>query len=127
MSEIFVYVTIIAGFVTSMSILVWFRRQYQIERFKEHKKYTAPPPGETLLDMAQHTGIKEIATKAEVEASVVAAIISGVLPISDQIAVVLEKGTGMSRTFWKKLQENHDRAQTLTYEEWCRGVRKHLS
>ena len=75
-------------------------------------------PGETISDLLEERGIsqKELARRTGVSEPFLSDVIHGKKDISRGLAKGLEYATGVSASFWLKLQANYD-AELLEYKE----------
>lgn len=71
---------------------------------------TCSHPGATLADILHERGegIPAFAERAGLEASVVADLIDGFIPVSAVVARALSKALGMSAQFWRNRQRQYD-------------------
>jgi len=74
--------------------------------------YYAVPPGETLRELmrAQGVGIVQLQYRMTPSYQEIEAIIAGDAPVTAEIAVLLERATGVPQAMWNNLERNY-RAQ----------------
>lgn len=72
--------------------------------------------GDVIKDCLKSFGIsqKELARQMETSISRLRSVMKGEMRIDDVFALKLERGTGVSRSFWSGLQEKEDRQKRKT-------------
>ena len=82
---------------------------------QERKNKYAPdmvfPPGETLKEVLEAMGMSEaeFAERMDADLQEISSIMKGEVPITDKIALRMERVLGVPASFWKNLEQQYRR------------------